>query len=462
MSYEDAYAYARFARAALGTDDIDFRARPASTEETSILTSHVAGMPMYLTYNDLERAPFVLLVSFEPEDESPIVFLRLRKGTQNNGVKIASIAPFTSRGLAKLDGALIQTIPGNEAAALHALDESILEQLRAAGAVILVGERIAESVGGPTAIADLAKATGAAVAWIPRRAGERGALDAGALAGVLPGGRPIFNADARAEAARIWGIDADALPRSAGRDVIRIMNDARGGALQALVLGGLDLGDLDPALNAYAAVDRVPFVVALSTHHNSVTERADVVFPVAVVAEKSGSFVNWEGRHRQFARVFTEDLKMSDAQVLSYISDAMGVAAPADVRAELAQFGAWSGDRAPFQPIAAGAAASTAPGEAVLASWHQLLDSGSLQSDEPHLAATAREAVAVLSASAAAAMGGTVKVSTDAGSVTVPVVAGDIADGVVWLPTKSAGCDIHRDLGVDAGAVVRIEAGGAR
>ena len=59
-------------------------------------------------------------------------------------------------------------------------------------------------------------------------------------------------------------------------------------------------------------------------------------------------------------------------------------------------------------------------------------------------------------------MGGSVKVSTDAGSITLPVVVGDIADGVVWLPTKSEGCDIHRDLGVDAGAVVRIEAGGAR
>ena len=41
----------------------------------------------------------MLLAGLEPEDESPIVFLRLRKAARKGRTKVVSIAPFTSRGL---------------------------------------------------------------------------------------------------------------------------------------------------------------------------------------------------------------------------------------------------------------------------------------------------------------------------------------------------------------------------
>ena len=63
----------------------------------------------------------------------------------------------------------------------------------------MVGERLATVPGGLSAAARLADATGARLAWVPRRAGERGALEAGALPGLLPGGRPIAD-DARPRA----------------------------------------------------------------------------------------------------------------------------------------------------------------------------------------------------------------------------------------------------------------------
>ena len=43
LTVEDAYAYGKFARVALGTNDIDFRARPHSAEEAAFLAAHVAG-----------------------------------------------------------------------------------------------------------------------------------------------------------------------------------------------------------------------------------------------------------------------------------------------------------------------------------------------------------------------------------------------------------------------------------
>ena len=56
LTVEDAYAYAKFARVALRTNDIDFRARPVSAEETEFLASHVAGVTE-VTYADIERPP---------------------------------------------------------------------------------------------------------------------------------------------------------------------------------------------------------------------------------------------------------------------------------------------------------------------------------------------------------------------------------------------------------------------
>ena len=81
VTAEDAYAYAKFARVSLGTNDIDFRARPHSAEEADFLASRVA-LSMDVTYDDLERASVVVLAGLEPEDEAATIFLRLRKASK--------------------------------------------------------------------------------------------------------------------------------------------------------------------------------------------------------------------------------------------------------------------------------------------------------------------------------------------------------------------------------------------
>ena len=78
-----------------------------------------------MSYADLESAPTVLLVGLEPEEESPIVFLRLRKGTLAGRTTVHSVAAIASDGLAKLDGTLIPTVPGAEAAALGELEAEL-------------------------------------------------------------------------------------------------------------------------------------------------------------------------------------------------------------------------------------------------------------------------------------------------------------------------------------------------
>src|SRR5450759_4887758 len=215
VSGEDAYAYSKFARIVLQTNDIDFRARPHSVEEAEFLASNVVATGPSsdaaggsITYAEIEAAKTVLLVGFEPEDESPIVFLRLRKAVRKNRTAVFAVAPLASRGLDKLGGTVISAAPGTEAEVLQALVEgtklvkaaggptmaavaAASAGLAADGALILVGERLATVPGGLSGAAALASSTGAKLAWIPRRAGERGALESGALPNLLPGGRPV-------------------------------------------------------------------------------------------------------------------------------------------------------------------------------------------------------------------------------------------------------------------------------
>ncbi len=454
---EDAYAYAKFARVVLRTNDIDFRSRPHSAEEADFLTACVAGQSG-VSYAALGSASMVVLAGFEPEDESPIIFLRLRKAVRTRGLPVATIAPFTSRGSAKLDARLIATVPGGEAAALDSLAGRL-----PAGAIILVGERLATSPGALTAAARLAADPGVRLAWIPRRAGERGAVEVGCLPTLLPGGRPVADPVARQNISRSWNIDD--LPAAPGRDTAAILEGAANGVLGGLLVGGVEPADLADPDGALAAIEAAGFVVSLELRESAVTALADVVFPVAPVAEKAGSFLDWEGRFRPFDAALSSNAG-PDLRVLAALADELGVdlgmRSSDEARAEMLRLGVWDGQRPAMPELRAPAAPRPEAGEAVLAGWRMLLDDGRLQDGEPYLAGTARLPVARLSAATAAGMGApaAVTVSTWRGSVTLPLEITAMPDDVVWLPLNSPGSAVHRELGVTVGAVVRIEAGG--
>ncbi|MFE4022646.1 NADH-quinone oxidoreductase subunit G, partial [Streptomyces sp. NPDC059101] len=319
LTVEDAYAYAKFARVALHTNDIDFRARPHSAEEADFLAARVAGRGRDLdgsgvTYTSLEQAPAVLLAGIEAEEEAPGVFLRLRKAHRRHGQRTWGLAGHATRGLIKAGGTLLPAAPGTETEWLDALAGGVgldgegraaAEALRADGAVIVVGERLATVPGALTAALRTATATGAHLVWIPRRAGERGAVEAGALPGLLPGGRPATDPVARDEVAAAWGVAA--LPHRHGRDTGQIIEAAATGELGALLVAGVEVADLPDPARALTALDEVGFLVSLELRPSRVTERADVVLPVAAVVEKAGTFLNWEGRARSFEAALNPD-----------------------------------------------------------------------------------------------------------------------------------------------------------
>ncbi|NMO54374.1 NADH-quinone oxidoreductase subunit G [Actinoplanes sp. TBRC 11911] len=464
LTVEDAYAYAKFARVALGTNDIDFRSRPLSSEEADFLAASVAGVTD-VTYEDVENASSAVIVSFEPEEESPILFLRLRKGHNKKKLQVTAIAPYLSRGLSKIGATLVQAVPGDEARLL-ADDPAVAAALSAPGSLLLVGERLATVPGGLSAAAALAERTGARLAWIPRRAGDRGAVDAGLLPNLLPGGRPVNDPAARAELSLSWGVETGALPSVPGRDTDGIIAAAAAGRLGGLLVGGVDTNDLSDPRLAEQALDAADFVVSLEMRPTTVTRRADVVLPIAPAQEKAGTYMDWEGRLRSFETVLPST-SMTDGRVLEAVAALMevtlGTGDVMAIRRELGSMPASNSARPVAPMVAAGAPAKPGAGEAVLATWHHLIDQGSLLDGDDVLKGTARLPQVRIGKDVAetlgVAEGDVVTVSTDRGGISLPAAITDLPPQTVWVPTNSPGSTLRRSLGVTSGAIVRLTAG---
>ncbi|MDR2453395.1 MAG: NADH-quinone oxidoreductase subunit G [Bifidobacteriaceae bacterium] len=453
LTLEDGFAYAEFARRVLGTDNVDFRARPASAEEAQFLAHHVAGSGLGVTFDQLVAAPAVLLVGFEPEDEGGIVFLRLRQA----GTKVLAAAAHRSRGLERLGANHLPVAPGGEARFLADLPAGPLAG-ELAGGVIVVGERLATVPGAYSQALAAAKALGAKLVWIPRRAGERAAVEAGLLPGLLPGGRAPEAVD-REAALRLFGREA---APAGGLDLVQMIAAAQVGELDALLVGGLELADLPDPAAAAAALGRAK-VVALQVRGSEVAEYADVVLPVAPPQEKAGTYLNWEGRARPFPQVLTSTA-LSDARVLQAIANRLGfgieLARLGKAHQVLAELGA-PRRKAAAPEVAPEPARELAPGEALLSSWRQLVDDAAGLAEEPHLAASAPAPRAVLSPATAAglglAAGGQLAVSTARGQIRLPLALdAAMPEGVVHLPAKSPGSWVLATLGAAHGAVVKL------
>ena len=441
---EDAYGYSKFARVALGTNDIDFRSRPHSDEETSFLSSVVLGLKT--TYKDIDKADQVVLLGFEPEEESPIVFLRMYKQLRKRALTVLSDAPVASRGSVKLKAQLVSDI-----SSISGLTSK---------SVILVGERLGEKVGALSAAVDLAEKSGAKLAWIPRRAGERGAITSGAIATLLPGGRPVSQASARVDVAAAWAVNS--LPTNPGRSTSEILHALIVNNLDAVVIGGVDPLDIS---NTALSQLLNSFVVSLEITHSAVTAVADVVLPVAAVIEKSGSFQDWQGSTRAFEKAITDSLSRSDVRILSMIADEMGtpinLPTVAATAREIAALGNWDGAAISFEKTSIVRTLATEE-KMNLTSWRLLLDLGTLQDGETNLAGTARKATARISKTKAEKLGVNegelISISSDLGSLKLPVEISEMSDNEIWVPRNSIDSQVIANLGFVNGQVTVVKA----
>ncbi|HWL91634.1 MAG TPA: NADH-quinone oxidoreductase subunit NuoG [Actinomycetota bacterium] len=452
---EDYYALAKLARTVFKTNDLDHRRGSGAP----VAERSAARAPMQVTYRDVERAPVILVVGLDAEQEVPILHLRLRKAAAA-GARIWVMHPRLTRLHDMAMHVLVR--PGDETRVLAggadpAMDEA-LEALRAAGdaAVVIAGER--------SGAADAAQAhllgSGARFAYVTRRAGDRGALRAGVHPSLLPGGRALD------EAGAVESRWMTAIGREPGRDAKAILEACANREIDVLYLVGVDpLRDFPDGALARRALGNVQVKIVQSLELGSLEPFADAFLPAAPFLEKDGHVTNWEGRGQRLRRVRDpEGMSLPDWEIFASLALAsggdLGFETLDELHEEMGEL------LAPQVPVAPGAdEATTVAGRReeglTLFTYPLLVDEGRLSEGADELKeALADPPFAEIHPDDAGDIpdGADVVLKTSTGEATLPArVTERVAKGSVFVPFNQAGFQANRLLDGDFVTSVTLE-----
>lgn len=118
-------------------------------------------------------------------------------------------------------------------------------------------------------------------------------------------------------ASRVGGLDIGFVPEDGGLTTSQMLAAAGKGELLTLFLAGADEIDLEAIGSA--------FVVYVGTHGDKAAHRADVILPAATYTEKSGTYVNTEGRVQYTPRAaFPPGEAREDWAIYRALSDVLG------------------------------------------------------------------------------------------------------------------------------------------
>ena len=339
---EDAYVWAKVARVAFGTDNVDAQVGDGLPALT------VLGLPR-ATIDEAAAAPLVITLGPDIKDELPVLYLRLRHAVRENGTQLVELTPAPT-GLSRYAAETAVYRPGDVAALTAAITASgpvtsdvagvslaTIESIRAhidrAGKVATPGAPSIVVVLGRPSLAESEQQVAAAarvltdlpgVAFLSalRRGNVHGALDLGLAPGVLPG--RVGLDEGRAWYEHHWGAQ---VPDKAGLGTAEILEAAAHGRIGALVLLGADpLTDFPDSNTALKGIVGARFVVAVDTHLNDSVRRADVILPAAAWAERRGTFTNLEGRITWLSQLVTDHgVAWPDWMIASELAARLGV-----------------------------------------------------------------------------------------------------------------------------------------
>ncbi|HEY5023510.1 MAG TPA: NADH-quinone oxidoreductase subunit NuoG [Acidimicrobiales bacterium] len=335
LSNEDAYAWAKLAKSVIGTDSVDAQLGDGLPAEV------VLGLPR-ATIDEACEAQCVVVLSGDLREELPVLFLRLRGAAVDGDVPVVEIAA-RAGALSEFATAVLPYRPGEAATVARALGaggeehpDSIDADAWSAARVALGragdgGAGIVVVIGRPSLAEDgalVAEAAAAmAEAWpqarfLPalRRGNVMGALDMGLAPGMLPGRVGLDDGRAWYEAA--WG----SVPAGRGRDAAGMLRALVDGSMAAIVLVGSDpVGDFPDRALAEEALGRAGFVVAVDGFLSSSAALADVVLPVAIAHERTGTTTNIEGRVTRLAqKLVSPGQCWPDWMVAAELADRLG------------------------------------------------------------------------------------------------------------------------------------------
>ena len=298
LTNEDAYAWSKFAKSVLGTDNVDAQLGDGLSAEV------VLALPL-ATIEEACNADTVLVVGPDIKEELAILHLRLRGAATKGQTKVVEIGS-TPTGIEPYAHRSIRCAPGESAKALSELlasDDPLAAQLKQGSLVVVIGRAsLAESEEPTLSLAASIRAELPHATFLPalRRGNVRGALDMGLAPGILPG-RTRLDQPSPALSAH-W----NTVPTTKGLNTTEMLRAAASGDLDTLILVGADpLSDFPDRNLAAEAIQKVKTLIAVDTFITDSVAQADVVLPATAYGEQGGTTTNIEGRISRLTQKIT-------------------------------------------------------------------------------------------------------------------------------------------------------------
>jgi NADH-quinone oxidoreductase subunit G len=296
---EDAYALSKFARVALGTNNVDCQM------DDSLASQFLAATVDRALIGDLDDADTILVWGPDLKEVHPTLYLRARRAAQELGANLVLIHPWAHG----LDDRATHRLTYRPGAGFDLLSEigsgrhpAVVEALERGKVVALVG--MACHADGPRlaeAVAAMVRERAGSARLLPLagRANTYGALDMGLAPDLLPG-RVALDGAGHGGLAGVWG----EIPTLPGRPTGEILAGLVDGDIRALLLVGADPASdvISPGL-AEEALRAAEFLVSIDLFLHDTNRHADVVLPALGYAEKDGTATNVEGRVQKLNRI---------------------------------------------------------------------------------------------------------------------------------------------------------------
>ncbi|MEO3385691.1 NADH-quinone oxidoreductase subunit NuoG [Mesorhizobium sp. CAU 1741] len=274
----------------LGSANIDCRQDGAALDPAAGRASYIFNP----TIDGIEDADAVLIIGSNPRFEASVLNARIRKRWRMGNLPVGVIGDV---GDLRYDYEML----GAGAESLSQLADGAIKFLsvlkKAKRPLIIVGQGA------------LARPDGASILSMAARI----AGDVNAVTGDWNGFAVLHTA-----ASRVGGLDVGFVPGEGGKSVAAMM-----GALDVMFLLGADELEMSAIGSA--------FTVYIGSHGDAGAHRADVILPGATYTEKSGTFVNTEGRVQMANRAgFAPGDAKEDWAILRALSDVLGHKLPFD------------------------------------------------------------------------------------------------------------------------------------
>ncbi|GAB4113172.1 MAG: formate dehydrogenase subunit alpha [Candidatus Caldatribacteriota bacterium] len=393
---EENFLLMKFARAVLGTNNVDHCARLCHSSTVAGLASAFGSGAMTNSIKEIANASVIYLTGSNTTENHPIIALEIKKAVTKNGAKLIVADPREIE-LAKYATIWLRQRPGTDVALFNGLMNVIIQEgledqkfiqertedyeklketvlkytpeivekitgvpaedirkavrlyATAACASIIYSMGITQHITGTDNVlstANLAMLTGnigkesAGVNPLRGQSNVQGACDMGALPNVYSGYQAVTDSQVRKKFSQAWGVK---LPDKAGLTVVEILNAAYEGKIRGIFIMAENPAMSDPDLNhSREALQKTEFLVVSDIFMTETSELADVVLPGVSFVEKDGTITNTERRIQRIRKAIEPVGKAKpEWQIICDLAQKMGYPmsynSPAEIMEEIAE-----------------------------------------------------------------------------------------------------------------------------